>query len=392
MDDRLHRREMTDLWLGHFAADFSSGVLPAILVFLKPVLHLSYTKTAVVVLAATVTSSLSQPLFGRWSDRRTTTWIVPVGIAVSGAGIAFAAASRDYALLLVLVSISGLGSGAFHPEAMRLARDASGARRASGMAVFQTGGNLGVAVGPAIAGVTLALAGSAGGLLFAVPAVLVIGLLLRDFGALGRLRRAGTRRAERSSERDRPGAFNLLLVAIAFRSVAFYGLFTFVPLWEVAHGHSKSFGAALLSLVLFCGALGSLCAGPLADRFGQKPVLVGSLALSPILVLGYVLVGGTIGVISVCAAGAVIVSTFSVTTVMGQDYLPSRVAMASGMTIGLAVGLGGVAAVALGAIADAVDLRAALIATALGPALGALVAVWLPGTRKLRAKPVLVHE
>jgi len=380
---------MTDLWFGHLAADLASGALPAVLVFLKPLLHLSYTKTGAVVLVATVTSSIAQPFFGRWSDRRTTTWLMPAGIAVAAIGIAVSPLMHNYVLLLVFVSVSGLGVGAFHPEAMKLARHVSGERRASGMAVFQTGGNLGIALGPLVAGVALAVVGSVGGLLLVIPGVFVAALLVRDFGLLGRARQAGHERARRVTTVDRPGAFRLLLVAIGFRSVAYYGLFTFVPLWEVAQGHSKSYGTALLSLVLFGGVIGTLCAGPLADRYGQKPVLVASLMLSPGLVAVFALVGGAVGAVAVCLAGAVIVSTFSVTTVMGQEYLPSRIAMASGMTVGLAMGLGGIGAVLLGVIADSVDLRAALLATAAGPALGALVALRLPGERQTRALPVL---
>src|SRR5919206_4355329 len=124
---------MADLWLGHFAADLAQGALPAVLVFLKPVLHLSYTKAGAVILLATVTSSISQPIFGRWADRHTTTWLVPVGIAASAAGIALAPFASSYAFLLAAVALSGLGVGLFHPEAMKLARHASGQRRASGL-------------------------------------------------------------------------------------------------------------------------------------------------------------------------------------------------------------------------------------------------------------------
>ena len=383
---------MADLWFGHFAADLAQGALPAVLVFLRPLLHLSYTKTAVVVLVAAVTSSIAQPLFGRWSDRRTMTWLMPAGVAVSAVGIALTSFSHDYLLLLALVAFSGLGVGAFHPEAMKLARHASGGRHASGMAVFQTGGNLGIAVGPVLAGVALAAAGSPGGLLIVIPGALVATLMIGSFGSLSRVRRDGVERARRVSAVDRPGAFRLLLVTTGFRSVAYYGLFTFVPLWEVSRGHSKSYGTALLSLVLLCGAIGTLCAGPLADRFGGKVIIVSSHILSPVLVITYVLVGGAIGVVAVCLAGAVIVSTFSVTTVLGQEYLPTRIAMASGITVGLAMGLGGIAAVALGAIADSVDLRAALLATAAIPAFGALAAIWLPREHRTMTKPILAAE
>ena len=206
------------------------------------------------------------------------------------------------------------------------------------------------------------------------------------------MRRAGAGQTLRASDVDRPGAFTLLLVATGFRSVAYYGLFTFVPLWEVSQGHSKAYGNALLSLVLFAGAIGTLCAGPLADRFGRRIVLVTSLTLSPVLVLAYVLVGGTAGAVAVCVAGAVIVSTFSVTTVMSQEYLPSKIAMASGMSVGLATGLGGIAAVILGVIADSVDLRTALIVTAIGPGLGAILALRLPREGPARAQPILAAE
>ena len=206
-----------------------------------------------------------------------------------------------------------------------------------------------------------------------------------DRGHLAHVRGARDRGSEDAAVPDQIPAFKRLLVVIALRSVAYYGLFTFVPLWEVSRGHSKSYGNTLLALVLLAGVAGTLCAGPLADRVGRRLVVIGSLVLTPGLVLVYVFAGGVPGAIAVCAAGAVIVSTFGVTIVMSQEYLPSRVAMASGMSVGLATGLGGVAAVVLGAVADAVNLRAALIGTAIGPAIGVLIAAGLPRDRFRRS-------
>jgi MFS transporter, FSR family, fosmidomycin resistance protein len=375
----MSRRVMGDLWLGHFTADLASGALPAVLVFLKPLLHLSYTKTGAVVLAATITSALAQPLFGRWSDRHVMTWLLPVGIAAAAIGIAFAPSMHSYPLVLLLVSISGLGVGAFHPEAMKIARYASGERRASGIAVFQTGGNLGIALGPLIAGVALTLAGAVGGLVLLVPGAVVTLLLVLHFAALARVRRAGVAETRRLAEPDRPGPFKLLLATIGLRSVSYYGLFTFVPLWEVAHGHSKGFGTALLSLVLFAGAFGTLCMGPLADRYSHRILLAATLSVTPVFVLFFVLGSGAVSAIAIVLAGATTVSSFGLTTVMGQEYLPSRIALASGMTVGFAMGLGGVAVVMLGVVADSIDLRAALLCTAVAPALGALISLFLPG-------------
>ena len=273
---------------------------------------------------------------------------------------------------------------------MKVAGHASGTRRASGMAFFATGGNVGFALGPLAANFAIAPLGVNGGLFLVIPGLVVGGLLLREYGHLAHVRGSRSAHAGGTPEADRTGAFKLLLVVIALRSVAFYGLFTFVPLWEVSRGHSKSYGNTLLSLELLAGVAGTLCAGPLADRLGRRLVLLGSMLLTPGLILLYVGVGGVVGAVAVCTAGAMIVSTFGVTIVLSQEYLPSRIAMASGMSVGLATGLGGVAAVALGAIADAVDLRAALIATAAGPALGVLVTLLLPGDRgALRPRPAV---
>jgi FSR family fosmidomycin resistance protein-like MFS transporter len=141
----------------------------------------------------------------------------------------------------------------------------------------------------------------------------------------------------------------------------------------------------VLALFLFAGALGTLIGGPLADRVGRRRVLLGSFIVTPPLILTYALVGGSAGVVALFLAGMAVIGTFGVTLVMSQEYMPGRVGMASGLSIGLAIGLGGVAAVALGALADALDLEAAVLATALGPALCIALTLMLPPPRALRS-------
>src|SRR5438876_2467531 len=132
---------------GHLATDFANGALPALLPFLKDRFSLSYTAVGAIVLASAASSSLVQPLFGLWSDRRGAIWLLPGGVAVAGVGIALASAASSYRLVLVLVVVSGLGVAAYHPEGSKFAAYASGHRRASGMSAFSIGGNVGYALG-----------------------------------------------------------------------------------------------------------------------------------------------------------------------------------------------------------------------------------------------------
>jgi FSR family fosmidomycin resistance protein-like MFS transporter len=223
-----------------------------------------------------------------------------------------------------------------------------------------------------------------GGLLLLVPGIAVAALLLLEGRYLSRfvpIRSAGRLT---SAVGDQPRALALLLVVIALRSVAHFGLFTFVPLWEKSNGASDERATVLLSLFLAAGAAGTLVGGPLADRLGRKPVLIGSYVVTVPLVLVYVLVGGLGGDVALVFAGASIISTFGVTIVMSQEYMPGRIGLASGLSIGLAIGLGGIFAVALGGLADSIDLEAAMLVTAAGPALGALVALALPPARAVR--------
>src|SRR6266550_955920 len=314
---------MAALSSGHCATDFANGALPALLPFFVDKFELSYTLAAAVVLASAVSSSIVQPLFGLWSDRRGAIWLLPGGVALAGIGIALASAAPSYPLVLLFVVVSGLGVAAFHPEGSKFAAFAGGRQRASAMSLFSIGGNFGFALGPITATPLVLAFGLTGGLLLAVPGVVVALALLLLAPFLGSFAPERGRQVE-TDEPDRVGALLLLLGVIAFRSVAWFGLITFVPLWEVLLGHSKAHGSHLLSLMLLAGGVGTLAAGPLADRLGRRPVLIASLAATAPLILAYVLVGGIPGAIALALVGVCVISTFGVTMVMAQEYLPRR--------------------------------------------------------------------
>jgi MFS transporter, FSR family, fosmidomycin resistance protein len=362
---------------GHLAADFASGSVPALIPFLTDRFRLSYALAALMLLAATVSSSLVQPLFGLWSDRRGARWLIPGGIALAAIGIAGAAVSPLYPLVLLLILAGGVGVAAFHPEGAKFAAHASGPRRASGMSYFNIGGNTGYALGAFATGQLVVRLGLDGTLVAMAPVLLAAILLVREARHLPGPPPHKDGRVEPPGE-ERRTAMATLSAVIALRSVAWFTLLAFVPLWVVSHGHSKADANRLLFLMLLAGAVGTLLVGAVADRIGLRRTLTATQTLIAPAILVFLYAGGVAGTLALMLVGVCTVGSFGVTMVLSQLYLPRHVGMASGLAVGLAMGIGGIAAVVLGAVADAVDLRVALTICAVAPALGILACLRLP--------------
>ena len=377
MREEIDRTAMAKLSLGHLAVDFTSGSVPALLPFFAVEFDLGYAETAVLMLALLVSSSVVQPLFGLWSDRRGAIWLLPLGVGLAGLGIAGSSIAPSYVLVALLVFLTGLGIAAYHPEGAKFALYASGRRRASGMSYFNIGGNAGVALGPIVLTPLVLWLGLEGGVLAALPVFAVAVVLLRALPAFGRLAPTGAGDREQSGEDD-VRAMCVLSVVNVFRGVAWFTLLTFVPLWVVARGGSEGEGGRELALMLVAGAIGTLLLGPVADRVGLRRTLLVTQAALPFLMIVFVAVGGFVGTVALMLVGMCVVGTFGVTMVLSQLYLPRHVGVASGLTVGLAMGLGGVAAVVLGALADAIDLETALYVAAGAPAIGAVACFFLP--------------
>jgi FSR family fosmidomycin resistance protein-like MFS transporter len=375
---------MTVLSLGHLSVDLCQGALPALLPFLIAEHGWSYGQASALILAATVSSSIIQPLFGHLSDGRSMPWLMPVGVALAAGGIALAGVAGSYPLTFAVIVASGLGVAAYHPEASRFANYVAGERRATAMSFFSVGGNAGFALGPVFVTPLALVFGLGGTPLVAVLPAAVAALLVRELARLKGFRPAALGDDDASAaEPDQWRPFMRLSAAVAARSVVYFGLMTLVPLYFVDElDASEATANAALTAMLAAGAIGTLIGGRLADRFGRRVVLRTSMALLTPLIVVFLVSSVGVAIASLALIGAATIATFSVTVVMGQEYLPNRLGIASGVTLGLSIGLGGVGAAILGQVADAYGLRTALEVVALLPLPALLLAMTLPEGRR----------
>jgi FSR family fosmidomycin resistance protein-like MFS transporter len=378
----LKRKYLGLLSAGHFFTDVNQGALPAILPFLIAEHNLSYASAATLVLAANLVSSVIQPLIGHLADKKPMPWLMPAGVFCAGLGMATTGFIDSYWLLFLAVAVSGIGVAAFHPEAARLANFVSGEKKGTGLSIFGVGGNAGIAAGPVFTTAALLLWGLKGTLVLLVPVTLMAAFLTLALEPLRQFHPAPAKKgpaAGAAAAPDEWGAFARLTVVIFGRSTIFYGLTTFIPLYWINILHqSKAAGGTALSILLFTGAVGTLIGGRLADKYGYRQVVrAGFTALVPMMFLFLAAGDVAVATLLLIPLGFCLYIPFSPTIVLGQKYLPNRMGLASGVTIGLAVSIGGVTAPLLGWIADGYGLGATFAALAAVPVIAALAAFTL---------------
>ena len=365
---------------GHACVDTCQGAVPALVPFMVLDRGVSVAAAAALLLASNVASTLIQPLFGAYSDRLAAAWLLPASTACAIAGIALAGILPGYPLIFAAVLLGGIGIAAYHPEGSRYANYVSGARKATGMSYYSLGGNIGFALGPLLVTPLVLLFGLPGTVFLLIPGAVVTVLVTRTLPHLNSFHpEHRAKPAGRSSPDDGWRAFIQLIAVICCRSIAYFSLLALLPLYFInVLGTSEAAGNAALTVMLASGALGTLVGGRLADRIGRRAVLIGSLAVPAPLIVLLTMAGVFPAVVLAAGIGLFTVSSFSVTVVMGQEYLPHRIGLASGFTLGAAIGSGGLAAPLFGVIADSHGLQTAIELTAVAPTLGALLALSLP--------------
>jgi FSR family fosmidomycin resistance protein-like MFS transporter len=380
----ITKRAVWNLSAAHLMNDLmTAGIVPALLPLYRAAFHLSYTQAGLIVLVSFLTSSVFQPVFGFVSDRRPRVWFLPLGVFLSCAGLALTGIAPSYPWLLFFIALSGLGSGAFHPEASRGTHLAAGNAKGMAQAIFQVGGNAGQALGPMMVPLLILATGLRGLLLFLVlagAALFVTWRLLPWY----RTRVAKYRMDKKKVEgRNRIAGVSLLVMVVVLRSWCQIGVTGFLPFFYARQQIPLSRSEWFNFLFLAAGAVGTFIGGTLSDQRGKKWLLVGSMALSVPFAWILPYAKGVWAALDLILFGFLVLSSFAVTVVYAQWLLPRNIGLASGLMIGFGVGAGGIGATLLGYIADRFGVATVFKGLVFLPATAALLSVFLTDDRAL---------
>jgi FSR family fosmidomycin resistance protein-like MFS transporter len=365
---------------GHLVTDIYQGALPAILPFLKEHLSLSYTMTGVILLAANFTSSLIQPLFGYFSDIREKPFLLPAGCLCAGIGFSLLSLPSSYALVLVLVVISGLGIASFHPEGYKTAANFTGEKPVTGMAVFSVGGNLGLALGPIIAVYIIKYLGFSSLPAIVIPSLLFTLVILLYWKKIttGQAVRKVVKEASYEISRGTYVSVFLLIGIVMMRSWIQMGLMSYIPFYYINHLKGDPlYASSLVSVFLLGGVAGTLGGAPVADSLGHKRYLTLSMFLAALVLPLIFVTKGLLLFVVLGLLGMIVISTFTVTVVMAQHLLPHNLGIASGLMVGFAIGAGGICVTLLGVVADHFGVPFALRSIAVLPLFGFILSLML---------------
>jgi MFS transporter, FSR family, fosmidomycin resistance protein len=363
LPDGVDRPAVLALTAGHVGSDVFQGAVPALVVYWVAERDWSYAAAGLLVLAGSLASSLLQPLAGAVGDRVRSAWLIPCGLLLAAAGLAGAGLARSYQLTFAALVVGGLGVALFHPEAVRATRRTAGPHAGAAMGFFAVGGNVGFALGPALIAPAVLFAGLGGTVIVALLP-LAGAILIIAFG-----RRRSNRADEPPPHRDEGGPadlprFTAAATSATLRTAFMFGLMAFVPAWFADRlGVNAGIGSAVVAGMLILGALGTYAGARIGDRVGQTRVAIVSLALVVPLALALPAAGAAawpLAAMLLFVIGAAMDANFYPLVLIAQDALPGRVGLASGVVIGLSVGLGAGITALIGRLTDAHGVVAAL--------------------------------
>lgn len=374
--------------ISHFLNDMIQSIIPSIYPILKDKFDFSFAQIGIITLIFQMTSSILQPFTGLYADKHPRPYALSIGMCFTLVGLLVLAFAENYLLILLAVSVVGLGSSVFHPTASRVAQLASGGKKSLAQSIFQVGGNGGSALGPLLAAAIILPLGQHSISLFALAALLAAIIMVR-LGSWYKARMAyATKHPQKTvgintniSKRAKYGALAILIILV-FSKYFYTSCITSYFTFFLIDKFGISVGASQLCLFVFLAAfaIGTVAGGLLGDKFGRKYVIWFSiLGSAPFaLVIPYANFAWTI----VCTflSGLIIASAFSSIVVYATDLMPDKVGLIAGIFFGLMFGLGGLGSAFFGWLADKTSIEFIFQVSSYLPLLG-IIAGFLPNTQ-----------
>ncbi|MGM0922919.1 MAG: MFS transporter [Bacillota bacterium] len=378
--------------LCHLLNDSIQSVIPAMFPILENTMGLTFTQLGLIAFTLNMVSSVLQPVVGWYTDKKPMPYALPIGLTSSLIGIVGLSFAPSFSMILLSVFFIGLGSAVFHPEGSRVAYLAAGERRGLAQSIYQVGGNTGSSSAPLITALILVPFGQFGAIWFTIAAALAVIFLIYIANwytlKLSDIRREEKKNGSKKKEVKLTRAIFSALAVIVFLVFArsWYGsaisnFYTFyvIEKYDLSIAQSQVY----IFIFLVMGALGTFAGGPLADRFGKRTIILYSLLATAPFALILPFAGPIAAYPLIAVIGFILSSSFSVTVVYAQELIPGKIGTMSGLTVGLAFGMGAIGSVALGSLIDAFGLTSVMTGIACLPILGAL-AYLLPTDQTLK--------
>jgi FSR family fosmidomycin resistance protein-like MFS transporter len=378
----------TRLWmlsLGHFSIDFFSGAIATIVLAAQAEpLGLTQGQVGMLSFLYAMATSITQPLFGWLSDRVRGPLLALAGFLWMLGFFALTGLASSVLVFGAVLVAAGLGASAFHPPGAAGARMLSQAdNRGRAMSIFLTGGAVGHAFGPLVAGMMLEPLGPRG-----TVAMAALGLLAAPplIWGLSRLRYdipTEKPSGEPTPKLDLSGAaivgIVLLMLVIFVRSWAARSLRTFLPQYYTGvQGLPLDFSGDLLFAWGLPAAFGTLVSGFIADRVGRRTVIAVTMLVSVPLIFFQLRATGSMLIILTALLGFSITASNPLTVSLGQELMPDRPGVMSGLAMGFNFVMGGIGTALTGVMADHTSLETALVWLAAPVLVGGVLAAFLP--------------